>query len=839
MVVVLSGRGLELAELGPALSSGRPILVAGEAGIGKTTLLRVAAEATGARVFEGGALATLSWLAFLPLSRALGRELTGVDAQAVAHEVQQAVGAEGLLLLDDLQWAAPATWEVVGLLAGRVPLALGARPEATSSVPDALTDAGLLTLDLGPLDAGDAERLAREIRPTIGEDALSHLLRRAGGSPLLIRELAATPEPTPTLRRVVGARLRALADADRTAFGLLALAGRALPAEALGEEVVTRLVAADLVDRDDDRVDLRHALLGEVAIEDLEADVRRDLHARLGRLLSEPGEAARHLDHAGDRAGSRRLALVAARSARLPGERASHLRLAAVNSDERGADSLRLDAAEALEAAHDWDGVFSVLEQVTGTEPGTVARASLVRARAAWSGARLDDLQPALDAGLAAVGGTGSPLEVLLHVEACRVPIFLGSDLDQAIALARDAFAEATAAGVGEARAAYFLGTALAIADDPEGPRRLEQAVADARATGEVSTELTAANNLVSFHESSGSPGLAADLARQMVGRSRELGLGYWEAGFTYQVLQLDFHAGHYDGLLDRIADLAARPLDPRSRDALLEVQCLTLVDLGRPDEATTLAGRAMAGAADAAGGVHFWWALAEAALASGRPARALECAEAYLAGLPEGNPNDAFGWVSRAWAQLELRVEPAVDMPPTDRPMLFAVPHELAGLGAAHEHRYADAARELDAAAGLWAPYHRRGELRCAWGAAEMLRLDGRPHEAVEALTAVEERAADVGLTAVVHRAQRSLRAAGLRRARPRSAGPEGLTGREREVLALVAQGLTNDQVATRLGVTRRTVVTQIEAAMTKLGAENRLQAAVLAALLEAGETP
>jgi DNA-binding CsgD family transcriptional regulator len=322
-----------------------------------------------------------------------------------------------------------------------------------------------------------------------------------------------------------------------------------------------------------------------------------------------------------------------------------------------------------------------------------------------------------------------------------------------------------------------------------------------------------------------------------MAQRSRELGLGYWEADFAYQALQLEFHAGRYHGLLDEIADLAALPLDPRSRDALTEVQCLALVDVGRPDEAAALAEVAKErAAADSGGAVHFWWALAEAALASGQPQRALECAEAYLAGLPEGNPNDAFGWVTRAWAQLELGLEPTSNMPPTDRPMLFAVPHELAGVTAAHDGRYDDAARELAEAAPLWAPYHRRGELRCAWAAGEMLRRGGRTDEAVEALTLGEATATDIGLTAVLHRTQRSLRLAGERRASARSTGPVGLTGREQAVLALVAQGLTNEQVATRLGVTRRTVVTQIGSAMTKLGAENRLQAAVLAARLDAG---
>jgi len=49
--------------------------------------------------------------------------------------------------------------------------------------------------------------------------------------------------------------------------------------------------------------------------------------------------------------------------------------------------------------------------------------------------------------------------------------------------------------------------------------------------------------------------------------------------------------------------------------------------------------------------------------------------------------------------------------------------------------------------------------------------------------------------------------------------------------VLTLVGEGLTNDVIASRLGITRRTVETIIVSACRKLGARSRLQAAALAA--------
>jgi DNA-binding NarL/FixJ family response regulator len=56
------------------------------------------------------------------------------------------------------------------------------------------------------------------------------------------------------------------------------------------------------------------------------------------------------------------------------------------------------------------------------------------------------------------------------------------------------------------------------------------------------------------------------------------------------------------------------------------------------------------------------------------------------------------------------------------------------------------------------------------------------------------------------------------------------GLTDREREVLALVAAGLSNDEIAERLYVSPLTVKTHVNRAMTKLGARDRAQLVVIA---------
>jgi DNA-binding NarL/FixJ family response regulator len=68
-------------------------------------------------------------------------------------------------------------------------------------------------------------------------------------------------------------------------------------------------------------------------------------------------------------------------------------------------------------------------------------------------------------------------------------------------------------------------------------------------------------------------------------------------------------------------------------------------------------------------------------------------------------------------------------------------------------------------------------------------------------------------------------------------SAGPtvapgllDRLTEREREIVALVAHGLSNDEIATRLVVSPFTAKTHVNRAMSKLGVRDRAQLVVLA---------
>ncbi len=123
--------------------------------------------------------------------------------------------------------------------------------------------------------------------------------------------------------------------------------------------------------------------------------------------------------------------------------------------------------------------------------------------------------------------------------------------------------------------------------------------------------------------------------------------------------------------------------------------------------------------------------------------------------------------------------------------------------------------------------------------GASGFLVKDTEPAELVRAV-----RTAAAGDSLLSPGATRSLIEEYASRAKPAALSPDlrVLTPREREVMVLVAAGLTNDEIASRLVVSPTTAKTHVSRAMVKLGARDRAQLVVYAyetGLVAPGWTP
>lgn len=113
--------------------------------------------------------------------------------------------------------------------------------------------------------------------------------------------------------------------------------------------------------------------------------------------------------------------------------------------------------------------------------------------------------------------------------------------------------------------------------------------------------------------------------------------------------------------------------------------------------------------------------------------------------------------------------------------------------------------------------------------GAGGFLLKTGDPGELIAGVRAVAAGAAFLS-PEVAHRVVTELRGERMSRrvaARDRSAR---LTGREREVLALVGGGLSNAEIARRLHLVEGTVKAHVSAVLARLGVDNRVRAAIIA---------
>jgi ATP/maltotriose-dependent transcriptional regulator MalT len=238
----------------------------------------------------------------------------------------------------------------------------------------------------------------------------------------------------------------------------------------------------------------------------------------------------------------------------------------------------------------------------------------------------------------------------------------------------------------------------------------------------------------------------------------------------------------------------------------------------------------------------HALFGLAAVALDRDKAADALDLVDRFLRQIPEENRTDraaAFELAVRAHSALGQtddaraalgEIESLAAVVGTD-PMRASA--ELArGVLAAAEGEYARSRRHLEDAVDLFertgAPFeaaHARVRL------AQVLAGLGRVDLAVAEARAAHNALASIGAGLEARRASTLLRKLGATPARAGKGEPRfGLSSRELEVLALVAQGLTNQRIAETLVLSEHTVRRHVANILKKMDVPSRGAAATLA---------
>ncbi|HEY3716673.1 MAG TPA: AAA family ATPase [Jatrophihabitantaceae bacterium] len=385
MDATVLGRDAELAALQALLDaarggSGALAVIMGEAGIGKTTLLAELshrATTAGVLVLAGRAIADEGmpalwpWLRVLDGAPGLTRELLTVadgppeemlflSLERTAHALRAAGDGAGLLItLEDLHWAAPASLRLLRLLGGEL---AGSRVFVVATSRTS-TDVPGHRFDLGPLREAD---VAGWLGP-VHESWPPYLHRQSGGNPLFLRELArvaardgglarpATEIAVPDeLRRVAGYRFTTLTPPCRWLLGGASALGEdfdlailSAAAEQPADSLAGAVTAGVLIDdaAAPNRMRFSHALVRRARYDELPRAERIDWHRRIADALP-PGTPAatlaRHRVRAAVDEPSSRAAIDACRAA---------ARAATDAADSPGAHHWYQRAADLIDAA--------------------------------------------------------------------------------------------------------------------------------------------------------------------------------------------------------------------------------------------------------------------------------------------------------------------------------------------------------------------------------------------------------------------------------------------------------------------------------------------------------
>jgi DNA-binding CsgD family transcriptional regulator/tetratricopeptide (TPR) repeat protein len=837
-------------------SHGRLVLVAGEAGVGKTTLLRRlrANDRDGPRFLWGACEALFTPRPLGPLLD-IAEEAGGEFADVVAtgakpHDVVGALirvlgsRAPSVLVLEDLHWADEATLDVLRLLARRI---VSVRALALASYRDDELDRdhplrivlgelgrgeGISRITLAPLSPVAVAKLAEPH----GVDA-DDLYRTTAGNPFFVTEVlaAGAGKTPPTVRDAVLARMARVGPAGRTLLEAVAVAppqAELWLLESLAGDAAESLeecLAAGMLAPVSDGVAFRHELARIAVEESLPPNAKLALHKKALAALASRSDAApdvarlaHHAEAAGDAEAVLRFAPEAAvRAASVGAHReaaaqyARALRFAQGLPPEARAELLDHRARE-CGAIGQFREAITVYRQALEChrQVGDVRKEGNSLCALAWPLwviGRGNEAEDAAKRAVAVLEQLPPGRELARSYAALSSLRKAACDLEGAVAWGTRALELARSLDDFEAvvQALISIGAAEFVLGATEGREKLERSLELAREAGLEERVAAAFCHLARGAADARAHALAESYANAGIEYCSEHDLDGWRPFLVAVRGEVELDQGRWGDAADSAAlILANRGLGIASASALVTLGRLRArrgdpgrwaalddaLELAEPSGELTRLARVAA-------------ARAEAAWLEGRPEGVAETTGAMF----ELAQERGAAWVIGELAYWRWRAGVEEGVPPGS-----AEPYALQIAG------------EWRRAADLWAnfgcPYEHALALADADDDQTLLR-------ALEELQRLGARPA----ASIVARRLRERGAQGLPRGpRPGTQqNPANLTSRQVEVLELVAQGLRNADIAARLFLSERTVAHHVSAILRKLEVPSRGEASAAAVRL------
>ncbi|MGI5500666.1 ATP-binding protein [Lentzea sp. CA-135723] len=840
MQVVGRARELAAARSWLAADTGRLVLCGGEPGIGKTRLAQELAGhalALGRQVVWGHCVETAGAPAFWPWRQVL--KGVGADPDVVlAHDaevpqdrfrvfdaVATALDRDGLVVvLEDVHWADEASLLVLAHLATAPRgLLFATFRDPCTAVADLMRSAE--RIDLHGLSEAEVALLA-------GDGHAATIMELTGGNPLFVTEIARAiadgtwraDQPPRSVRDVVTARLARLPHDTRELVRTAALIGRDfdldLAARASGLPIGALDEAASLIDATGHR--FTHALTRDAVEASLSPADRRARHRRIAEAMTDSthyADVARHWHACGEHGEARVWTVRAARDAvtRLAYEEGVRLYRAAASIED--SHDVQVALGRAAYFAGDLAGCVAAAQRAAelAETPEQVAEAALVLEAAPGAGVNAI-ATPLCDNALR--HDVSAPTRARLLAQRSHLAFYQGEqhrldDLsrealrlargdDRALAEALHARQEACPGPSGRAERLELATEMIALAHRTHSPRGAmwgslwrvhalvesgelaaaqEELPALARACERVGGQVPLWHlDVVTacIAQAQGRFAEAQEIGRRAYDRMRVIERE--PASGAYFALQCGLSC-HLQPTADGLA-LARHFHDPPPRFRLMSklTRAFLLLRAGLRDEALEFYRRS---------GPIAEWDLPAFFVLPG-------LVDAVLVTSGLGLTGDLRLILPRL---AEFRGEHAAGNGVAYMgPVTLALGRGHLALGE-HEQAITDLTTAVDEASRAGAPAF-AAEAR--WHLAAALRATGQDADAVQ-------RAAD-----------HTIRALGMT-----AFSTTELSSREHEVATLVAQGLTNRQIARRLVISERTAQNHVQHVLTKLGFRTRSQIA------------